>query len=218
MKIDETEVSVEQLVQGFLEAVGTQRQALEVEAAEEMRRRLRGGVGETLGTSVDVDTRSIYLFGTIDEEASYKLFVALSQLERMDGDVSIILNSPGGEVHNGFAIYDRIKASPCWIRIVGYGAVQSAAATILQAGDVRVLSPNARLMVHQLSLSGHMDVTREDLKALSAETDELAEIQIRLLKPRFKGTLKELRELVDKETFMTPKEAVRLGFADEVLK
>lgn len=218
IEVDQAVDDVEQLVAGFREAVMAQRQESEAEAAEEMRQRLRGGIGETLGTSVNVDTRTIYLFGAIDEETSYKLFVALDQLERVSGEITIILNSPGGEVHNGFAIHDRIKASANPIRIVGFGAVQSAAATILQAGDVRVLSPNARLMIHQPHLSGHMDVTQEDLKALSAETDALAEIQIRLLKPRFKGNLKELRELVDKETFMTPKEAVKYGFADEVLK
>ena len=213
------ELDATRVLEALQQAQSFQRAEKEERRIDKALDRARAGLGEALGTNVNLEARTVYVFGPIDDEVAYKLFIALDQLDRLGaGDITVVLNSPGGEVHNGFAMYDRIKQSPSKVTVIGYGAVQSAAATILQAGDSRLLAPNARLMVHQPSIGGIHDISQGEIHALKAEMDAIAEMNIKLLKGRFTGTLKELRDIVDKETFMNPRQAVKLGLADGVLK
>jgi ATP-dependent protease ClpP protease subunit len=70
-------------------------------------------------------------------------------LESMNHDpITVILNTYGGDIFQGIAIYDAIKASPCHVTIKVYGSAMSMGSIILQAGDERVMMPNASLMFH----------------------------------------------------------------------
>lgn len=62
--------------------------------------------------------------------------------------IRIILNSPGGDVYQGLAIYDAIRRSPCYIEIIATGQCMSAASIILQAADKRILTKHCLVMVH----------------------------------------------------------------------
>lgn len=65
-----------------------------------------------------------------------------------DEPIKIILNSPGGDLHQALAIYDAIKRSPCHIEILATGECMSAASVILQAADKRVMSKHCLVMIH----------------------------------------------------------------------
>jgi ATP-dependent Clp endopeptidase proteolytic subunit ClpP len=98
---------------------------------------------------LDIDNRTIYLFGEIDENLSEHVIKSLSFLSHTEGRIIIMINSPGGSVADMFAIYDAMLACDCAITTIGIGEICSAAGLILVAGDKTLVSKNALFMAHQ---------------------------------------------------------------------
>lgn len=97
-------------------------------------------------------TRSLFLSGEVNKDSADRLIKDLIVLESESNDpVRIFINSPGGDVDAGFAIYDMIRFVSCPVTMVGMGLVASAAALILLAvpADRRVGLPNSSYLIHQ---------------------------------------------------------------------
>lgn len=97
-------------------------------------------------------TRSLFLSGEVNKDSADRLIKDLIVLESESNDpVSIFVNSPGGDVDAGFAIYDMIRFVSCPVTMVGMGLVASAAALILLAvpAERRVGLPNSSYLIHQ---------------------------------------------------------------------
>lgn len=105
-----------------------------------------------------IETRTIYVGDSEDEgvgptmaERVIKAFTLFNMTP--EKPVRVILNSQGGSVCHGYAIYDAIKSSPCHVTIEVMGSAMSMGAIILQAGDERIIHPNAIVMIHDGSES-----------------------------------------------------------------
>lgn len=97
-------------------------------------------------------TRSLFLSGEVNKDSADRLIKDLIVLESESNDpVRIFINSPGGDVDAGFAIYDMIRFVSCPVTMVGMGLVASAAALILLAvpAERRVGLPNSSYLIHQ---------------------------------------------------------------------
>ena len=97
-------------------------------------------------------TRSLFLSGEVNKDSADRLIKDLIVLESESNDpVRIFINSPGGDVDAGFAIYDMIRFVSCPVTMVGMGLVASAAALILLAvpSERRVGLPNSSYLIHQ---------------------------------------------------------------------
>ena len=97
-------------------------------------------------------TRSLFLCGEINKDSADKLIKDLVVLEAESNEpVRIFINSPGGDVDAGFAIYDMVRFVSCPVIMVGMGLVASAAALVLLAvpADRRVGLPNSSYLIHQ---------------------------------------------------------------------
>ena len=97
-------------------------------------------------------TRSLLLSGEVNKESADRLIKDLLVLEAESSDpVKIFINSPGGDVDAGFAIYDMVRFVSCPVTMVGMGLVASAAALILLAvpAERRVGLPNSSYLIHQ---------------------------------------------------------------------
>lgn len=108
-------------------------------------------------------TRTILLTGEVDKDLSEKVIRQLLLLESMSGDpITILIDSPGGDVYAGFSIFDMIRFINAPVRIVGMGLVASAAALILLAvpRERRFGLPNSSYLIHQ-PLSGIQGVATE---------------------------------------------------------
>jgi len=100
-----------------------------------------------------IETRTIYIgdsedngVGPLMAERVIKAFTLFNMTP--DKPVRIILNTLGGSVWHGYAIYDAIKASPCHVTIEVMGSAMSMGSIILQAADERIMHPNAIFMIH----------------------------------------------------------------------
>lgn len=170
----------------------------------------------TLESGVDAIGRTIYLFGPIAEDRAARTAAALGVLALGEGPTRIVLSSPGGDVDAGMAIYDAIRLHPHPVIVDVIGQAQSAAVLVLQAGSLRRLSPEARVMVHE-GQAGVEGVTPRTLAQIAAEVQFMFGRYEAILAQRSGKPLAEMRRLCSQESYMSAGQAVAIGLADEVL-
>lgn len=169
---------------------------------------------------LDMRTRTIFLQGDIDEDIYEQFSRNMHLLEKGTGEITIKMCSSGGYVSFGWGIYDLIKTSKHFIRVIVETKCESMATVIIQAADERVMHQNSRMMLH-IGSEGYSEDHVENIKRWRqwSEKDENKTQQIYLKrvkekKPRF--TKKKLQELLTFDTILTPKEVVDLGLADKI--
>lgn len=186
----------------------------------EESRLLRSQIERTsqiLQTSADYAARKIFLFGEIDDDTAHRSVVALNVMDASPGDITMLLHTCGGHVESGWAIFDAIRACKNPVTIVGYGAVMSMGAIIMQAADLRLMAPRARMMFHtgSVSMPDHQD--SDKLISVGVEIAGIRERYIELFTARSHLEEEKVRELLLAETYFSAEEARVHGFIDGVL-
>lgn len=139
------------------------------------------------------------------------------QLEEI-GDVSQInvhINSYGGEVAEGLAIYNALRRHGAKIRTTCDGFACSIASVIFMAGDERVMSDASLLMIHNAWTSAY-GVNAADLRKLADDMDAITQASKNAYMSRVNIDEKRLGELMDAESWILPADAIEMGFATEV--
>ena len=141
----------------------------------------------------------------------------LNELSTKD-NITIHINSGGGDMYSGVSIYNRLKALPANIITINDGLAASAASIIFQAGNTRKVNAGSNIMVHQASALfwGYFNSNelRDELKDLDAANNAAVNIYAEVSG----RTTKEMKKLVDAKTWLTGQEAVDEGLADEVIE
>ena len=163
--------------------------------------------------------RILRLEGPIDndnfwgDEVTPRMF--REDLEAEDGDITVWINSPGGNVFAAAEIYTMLKdyAGKVTVKIASLAA--SAASVVAMAGDTVQMSPTALLMVHDPSTIA-MGNTRDMEKAIAA-LNEVKEAIVNAYAAKSGLRRNKIANLMSEETWINAKKAVEMGFADEVL-
>lgn len=141
---------------------------------------------------------------------------ALAEIPETD-TIELHINSYGGSVKEGIAIYNQLKQKKCK-EIIAYvdGFAYSIASIILQAADRRIMGLGTSLLIHNMwiNISGNA----EDLRKAADDLDVLMEANRQIYMDKVTITEDELIEMLNNETYLTPDQAVEKGFADEVNK
>lgn len=166
---------------------------------------------------VDLGRRVLYLGGEVDSNMAVRAVSALERLDSTDGDIRIVLNSEGGSEQDGYAIFDAITMCRNRVVIHGYGYVQSIAAAIFQAGDERMMSPNAVFMIHNGTIPGEDTMNQDHVVELAERIKKDNERYYRILHLGSSLPLDQIEEMCGEETFFTAEESVAHGFADGIL-
>ena len=137
----------------------------------------------------------------------------VTQLTEITGDVEVHINSGGGDVFDGIAIYNAIANRPGNVTTVVDGIAASIASVIAQAGQTRVIAPGAMMMIHDaLSMCiGNAADMRETAEMLDQVSDNLATVYASR-----GGTSAQWRDAMKTETWYTAQEAVDAGLADKL--
>ena len=145
-----------------------------------------------------------------------ELLADLDDLKTKD-NITIHINSVGGDLYAGVAIYNRLKDLPANITTINDGLAASAASLIFQAGDTRKVNAGSNLMVHQAMgfLFGYYQVP--DLQQVSKQLRAASKTAINIYAEASGRSTDEMKRLVDAETWLTGQEAVDVGLADEVI-
>jgi ATP-dependent Clp protease protease subunit len=164
--------------------------------------------------------RIIVISCDIDEEIIGEIMGRLAELnEDSHAPIRLQIFSGGGSLHAGWALYDLLTTSPSPIVTEAYGYAGSAAATIFEGGVLRLLSPNATLMIHQtqrMVCEGTM-LTIKELRTMAAEMTAHQSVIERMLARRTKQPIAKIREWCAEEKEFTAVEALKFGFADHIL-
>jgi ATP-dependent Clp protease protease subunit len=163
--------------------------------------------------------RIVFLGRPVDDELANLIVgqMLFLEAEDPDKDIALYVNSPGGEVYAGLAIYDAIQHVRPDVSTICFGMGMSAAAMIVASGapGKRFALPNAKLMIHQGSAGFRGAPTDVTIAAREVEstTRQMAEIIAR----HAHRTAEQVLDDIDRDRFMTPVEAVEYGLVDAVL-
>ena len=163
--------------------------------------------------------RSLYLDGYIAKDSWFNDDVTPKQfkeeLELSDGDISVWLNSPGGDVFAANQIYNMLKEHKGKVTVKIDGLAASAASIISMAGDEILISPVGMIMVHNPAAMVFGE--ESDFQSGIQMLNEVKESIINAYEKKTGLGRAKLSNMMNAETWMNAKKAVELGFADEIL-
>jgi len=164
--------------------------------------------------------RIIFLGAPINDAVSNTIVAQLLFLESEDPkkDIKLYINSPGGSVTDGLAIYDTMQYIKCDVSTIAIGMAASMAAVLLTAGakGKRFALPNSEMLLHQVMGGAEGQATDIKIKA-----EQILKIKERLNKILTKHTgqnIKKIEKDSDRDYYITAQEAVKYGLIDKVIK
>lgn len=162
----------------------------------------------------------IVMLGTpIDDGVANTLVAQLLFLQSEDPkkEIHLYINSPGGSVTAGLAVYDTMQMISCPVHTYCIGQAASMGAVLLAAGAVgrRFALPHARIMVHQPS--GGFEGTAADISIQAQEILRIKDILYGILAKHTKRPEEEIRRQSDRNFFMSAEQAIANGLVDKVL-
>jgi ATP-dependent Clp protease protease subunit len=164
--------------------------------------------------------RIIFLGSAINDEVANAIVAQMLFLQSEDSkaDVHLYINSPGGSVSAGLAIYDTMQFINCDVATYCIGQCASMGAVLLTAGTKgkRRALPNSRIMIHQ-PLAG-MEGTAEEIMIHAKEFIKLKEKLNRILIKHTGHTLEKIEKDTDRDRFMSAEEGNEYGLIDQVIE
>ncbi|MCZ7356522.1 MAG: ATP-dependent Clp protease proteolytic subunit [Candidatus Methanoperedens sp.] len=167
-----------------------------------------------------LDKQIIFLNGEIDDDAAEIIIAQLLYLEakEFEGDIQFYINSPGGVITAGLAIYDTMQCIKCNIETICIGQAASMAAVLLAGGSKgkRLAFPNARMMIHQ-PLGGAQGQA-SDITIQAKEMNRLKKHLDEILVYHTGQPMEIIEKDTDRDFFLTAEEAVEYGLVDRIVR
>lgn len=166
-----------------------------------------------------LNERIIFLGEEVNEHTANSVVAQLLHLAYVDpeADISLYINSPGGSVYDGMAIYDTMNFIKPDVATYGIGLQASMGAFLLSSGakGKRFCLPHAKVMIHQPSSGTRGKVT--DMEIDLKETLEVKEMLAKIMAKNTGQKLSKVKTDMERDYWMSPQEAVRYGLVDKVL-
>ena len=166
--------------------------------------------------------RIIFLTGGIDDEVANLIVAQLLFLSNEDtkADIHLYVNSPGGSVSAGLAIYDTMQYLRCDVATYNVGLAASMGAVILCGGakGKRFLLPNSRTLLHQPLIGGVMEGAATDLAIEAEEIIRLRKTLYNIISARTGKTIEDIEKDCDRNKWLDSSGAIDYGLADEILE
>jgi len=171
--------------------------------------------------SLLLDKRRLFLCDAIDNESATEIIRKLWYLEAKDPGkpITLVINSPGGAVDAGFAIWDQIKmiTSPVTTLVTGLAASMASVLSLVAAPKKRFATANSRIMVHQPRLSGVIQGQATDLEIQAKEMLKTRNILIDIYVTATGKDVAAIEKAIDRDTWMTAEEALKFGLLDKIV-
>jgi ATP-dependent Clp protease, protease subunit len=167
-----------------------------------------------------LEERIVFVTGGIDDETSDRVVAQLLYLDTSSSkkDVLMVINSPGGSVSAGLAIFDTMNAIKSKVQTLCIGQAASMGAILMLGGvkGKRYCLPNARFLIHQ-PLGGAQG-TSTDIEIQTEEILRIKEFLNRLISDETGQPYEKVVKNTDRDNFMSAEEAVAYGLVDEIVK
>jgi len=164
--------------------------------------------------------RIVFVGGEIEDQMANTIIAQLLflQNENADADISMYINSPGGLITSGLAVYDVMQFVGCGVQTYCLGQAASMAAVLLAGGTKgkRFVLPNSRILIHQ-----PMGGARGTATDISIQAEEILRLRARLnqiLAHHTGQPVQKIEEDIDRDRFLGADEAVAYGLADQIIQ
>jgi ATP-dependent Clp protease protease subunit len=165
-----------------------------------------------------LEQRKVFLWGQVDDESAKHVIDRLMYLDALNNfDIHLYINSPGGYVTSGFAIYDCIKSLNSQVSTICTGFAASMGSIILSAGakGKRFIQPHARVMIHQPS--GGTRGQASDIEITAKEIILTKELSAQILADNCGQTFDKIMKDFNRDHWMGAQESVAYGIVDAVI-
>ncbi|MCR4726748.1 MAG: ATP-dependent Clp protease proteolytic subunit [Clostridia bacterium] len=167
-----------------------------------------------------LEDRIIFLSGAIDSDTANSIIAQMIYLEAKDPskDICLYINSPGGSVSDGLAIYDTMNYIKCDVNTICIGNAMSMGALLLSAGTKgkRFALPNADIMIHQVLVSGGISGQATDVAIYTDHLLRTKEKLNRILSERTGQPYEKVCNDTERDNFMSAEEALQYGLIDKI--
>jgi ATP-dependent Clp protease, protease subunit len=168
-----------------------------------------------------LESRRLFLSQAIDNESANAIIKKLWYLElKAPGKpILLVINSPGGSVDSGFAIWDQIKmiTSPVTTLVTGLAASMGSVLSLCSAPKRRFATPNARFMIHQPMIGGVIKGQATDLEIQAKEILKTRQALVALYVEATGRSAESIERAIDRDTWMTAEEAKTFGLLDGIV-
>jgi ATP-dependent Clp protease protease subunit len=169
-----------------------------------------------------LEQRKIFLWGAVTDASAKDLTEKLLYLEAdaPGKEITFYLNSPGGSVTAGMAVYDTIKLISSPITVVVTGMAASMGSILLSSAPKgrRLLYPHSRVLIHQPLISGRFTGPATDIHIQAQEMEKLREELNQILADASGQPIERINQDTDRDFYLNAQEAIEYGLADKIVE
>jgi len=169
-----------------------------------------------------LSNRKIFLWGEVSDKSARDLTEKLLFLEDNDAgkEITFYINSPGGSITAGMAIFDTMQLVTSPIKVVVTGMAASMGSILLCGATKgkRFLYPHSRVLIHQPLITGRMQATAVDINIQAQEMEKLREELNGILARTSGQPLEKIQKDTDRDFYLNAKEAIEYGLADKIVE
>lgn len=167
-------------------------------------------------------TRSIYLWGVVDDKSAKDVVTKLLLLEADDPgkEIKFFISSPGGAVTSGMVIYDTMRMIKSPISTICMGLAASMGSILLSGGAKgrRFIFPHGEVMIHQPSLGGHIQGVSADMEIHAEQILRTKEMGARILAENTGQTIERVRKDFERDYWMDAQKSIEYGIVDQIVE
>lgn len=168
-----------------------------------------------------LNRRRVFLSDAVDQDTAKDIIRKLWYLESIDSKKPIlfVINSPGGAVDSGFAIWDQIKLLTCPVHTLCTGLAASMGSLLLLVADKgkRFATKNSRIMIHQPLISGVIRGQATDLDIQAKEMLKTRDMLVNIYSEATGKDFETINQSIDRDNWMSAEEAKEFGLVDTVI-
>lgn len=163
--------------------------------------------------------REIECVGEITQDSVYTLILQLRYLQQADPnkEITMYINSPGGEITSGLALYDVMRAIKCPIRTVCVGQAASMAALLFVVGSQRDMLPHAQIMIHDPLIPGGVGGSALQLDNIAKDIMRVRQTTASIIAEHSGHSIEEVLKKTAADTYFSAEEAINWGLADTII-
>ncbi|MGB0374641.1 MAG: ClpP family protease [Opitutales bacterium] len=167
-----------------------------------------------------LEQRKVFLWGEVSDKSARDVTEKLLYLEFKEPGkpITFYINTPGGSITAGMAIYDTMQLISSPIKVVVTGMAASMGSILLSGAEKgqRVLYPHSRVLIHQPLISGQMVAVAVDIHIQAKEMEKLRDEMNNILAEASGQPLEKIQKDTDRDFYMTAEEAIEYGLADSI--
>ena len=167
-----------------------------------------------------LNDRIIMLSEEVNDTTASLIVAQLLYLEAQDPDkdIQFYINSPGGSVTAGLAIYDTIRFIEAPVHTIAMGIAASMASLLLASGDKRSLLPHTKVMIHQPLIPEGIGGKETEISILAKDLSQTRKTIARILSKHTGKSLKQIEKDIEDDRYMNAEEAIRYGIANTIIE